>query len=202
MLSLLNWDNETEVQQHDKCDIRSNIVQDVNIATENETTRVQDQTTYDVTTRVEPQVDQTNVTTGVQDEHCKKNESPGKYHENIDFNWDEPIVNESDEGGFNWDEPIIDPSDHIDFNWEEPVLATVGEEQATEQPAHQCSEHIECNWDEPAVDNVHSDYGLSDELGCLNSDKDADEPCRRVRELIFNPKTDMSDPHFALSKFL
>ncbi|KAL2483000.1 hypothetical protein Fot_44444 [Forsythia ovata] len=62
-------DDEIEVQ-HDKCDKRTNVEQDVNIATEDETNRVQDQTTCDVTTRVEPQVDQTNVTTAVQDEHA------------------------------------------------------------------------------------------------------------------------------------
>ncbi|KAL2486147.1 hypothetical protein Adt_30903 [Abeliophyllum distichum] len=59
-------DDETEVE-HDKCDIRSNVEQDVNIATEVETKRVQDQTTYettyDVTAGVEPEVDETNVTT-------------------------------------------------------------------------------------------------------------------------------------------
>ncbi|KAL2498261.1 hypothetical protein Adt_23811 [Abeliophyllum distichum] len=155
-----------------KCDIRSNIEQDVNIATKDETKRVQDQTTYDVMTRVEPQVDQTNVTTRVQDEHA----SPGKYHKNIDFNWDEPIFNESNEGDYNADKPLFDPSDHIDFNWEELVLGTVGKDQATEQPVHQATEHIECNWDEQAVDNVYYKYNLSNELESLNSDKDADEP--------------------------
>ncbi|KAL2520694.1 Uncharacterized protein Fot_24617 [Forsythia ovata] len=118
---------------------------------------VQGQTTYDVTTGVEPQVDQTNVTTGVQDEHCNEHTSPIQYNESIDFNWDEQIVNESDEGDNNSDEPIVDQSDHIDFNWEEPIFATVGDEHATEQPVHQGTKHIECNWDEPAVDNVHSD---------------------------------------------
>ncbi|KAL2515997.1 hypothetical protein Fot_29968 [Forsythia ovata] len=123
-------DDETEVQ-HDKCDIRSNVEQDVNIAMEDETKRVQDQTTYDVTTGVEPEVDKTNVTTGVQDDA-----SPGQYHENIDFNWDEPIFNESDEGDYHADEPLVDQLDHIDFNWEEHVLGMVGEEQPTEQPVH------------------------------------------------------------------
>ncbi|KAL2538711.1 Uncharacterized protein Fot_20102 [Forsythia ovata] len=177
-------------------------------------TEVQDQTTYDVptgvepqvdqpnvTTGVEPQVDQPNVTTGVEDEHCNEHTSPFQYNENFDFNWDEPIVNESDEGDNNSDEPIVDQSDHIDFNLEEPGLETVGDEHATEQPVEQGTEQIECNWDEPAVDNVQSDYGLSDELESLNSDEDADEPRRRVREPIFNPKTDMSDPRFALGKF-
>ncbi|KAL2478141.1 hypothetical protein Fot_47155 [Forsythia ovata] len=89
-------DDEIEVQ-HNKCDKRTNVEQDVNIATEDETNRVQDQTTSDVTTGVEPQVDQTNVTTRVQDNYA----SPGQYHENIDFNWDEPIFNESDEGDYN-----------------------------------------------------------------------------------------------------
>ncbi|KAL2463613.1 hypothetical protein Fot_53269 [Forsythia ovata] len=160
---------------------------------------VQDQTTYDVTTGVEPQVGQPNVTTGVEDEHCNEHTSPFQYNENFDFNWDEPIVNKSDEGDNNSDEPIVDQSDHIDFNLEELGLETVGDEHATEQPVQQGTEPIECNWDEPAVDNVHSDYGLSDELKSLNSDEDADEPRRRVREPIFNPKTDMSDPQFALA---
>ncbi|KAL2503230.1 hypothetical protein Fot_37078 [Forsythia ovata] len=163
-------------------------------------TEVQDQTTYDVTTGVEPQVDQPNVTTGVEDEHCNENTYPFRYNENFDFNWDEPIVNESDEGDNNSDEPIVDQSDHIDFNFEEPGLETVGDEHATEHPVEQGTEHIECNWDEPAVDNVRSDYGLSDELESLNSDEDADEPRRKVREPIFNPKTDMSDPRFALER--
>ncbi|KAL2550308.1 hypothetical protein Fot_11838 [Forsythia ovata] len=96
-------------------------------STEDETNRVQDQTNGDVMTGVEPQVDQTNVMTGVQDD----NASPGQYHENIDFNWDKPIFNKSDKGDYNADEPLVDPSDHIDFNWEEPGLGTVGEEQAT-----------------------------------------------------------------------
>ncbi|KAL2550771.1 Uncharacterized protein Fot_12301 [Forsythia ovata] len=146
----------------------------------------------------EPQVDQTtyDVTTGVQDPHCNEHQAPEKVTKNIDFNWDEPIVNESDEADFNWDEPYT--SDHIDFNWDEPILATVGEEQATEQPLHQATDHIDCNWDEPAVDDVHSNYRLSDELESLNSDEDVDEPRRRVREPIFNPKTDMSDLRFAL----
>ncbi|KAL2549774.1 hypothetical protein Fot_11304 [Forsythia ovata] len=74
----------------------------------------------------------------------------------------------------------------------------VGEEQPTEQPVQQATEHIECNWDKPAIDNVHSDYSLSDELENLNSDEDADEPRRKVREPIFNAKTDMIDPRFAL----
>ncbi|KAL2456667.1 Uncharacterized protein Adt_46685 [Abeliophyllum distichum] len=155
---------------------------------------------------VEPEVDETNVTTGVQDGHA----SPVKYHENIDFNWNEPIFNESDEGNYNADEPLFDHLDHIDFTGEEPVLGMVGEEQptehlvheATEQPDQQSTDHIDCNWDEPAVENVHCDYGLSNELESLNSDEDADEPRRRVRELIFNAKTDMSDPWFALGKFL
>ncbi|KAL2533370.1 Uncharacterized protein Adt_06721 [Abeliophyllum distichum] len=182
-------DKETEVQ-HDKCDIRTTVEQDVNIATEFEPSGV------------EPEVDETNLTTGVQHGHA----SPGQYHENIDFNWDEPIFNESDEGDYNADKPLVDQSDHIDFTGEEPVLGMVGEEQptehlvheATEQPDQQATNHIDCNWDEPAVENVHSDYGLSDELESLNSDEDTDEPCRRVREPIFNTKTDMSDPRFAL----
>ncbi|KAL2488202.1 hypothetical protein Fot_41494 [Forsythia ovata] len=74
-------DDETKVQ-HDNCDIRGNVEQDVNVDIEDETKKVQDQTTCDVTTGVEPEVDQTNVTTGVQDEHA----SLGKYRENIDFN--------------------------------------------------------------------------------------------------------------------
>ncbi|KAL2515911.1 Uncharacterized protein Fot_29882 [Forsythia ovata] len=159
---------------------------------EDKTNRVQDQTTYDVTT------DETNVTTRVQDEHA----SPGQYHENIDFKWDEPIFNESDEGDYHVDEPLVDQSDHIDFNWEEPVLGMVGEEQPIEQPVHQATELIECNWDEPAVDNVYFDYGLSDELKSLNNDEDADEPRRRVRKPIFNAKTAIGDPRFALGKFL
>ncbi|KAL2460763.1 hypothetical protein Adt_44183 [Abeliophyllum distichum] len=84
-------DEETEVQ-HDKYDIRTTVEQDVNIATEVEPAGV------------EPEVDETNVTTGVQDGHA----SPGQYHENIDFNWDEPIFNKSDEGDYNADEPLVD----------------------------------------------------------------------------------------------
>ncbi|KAL2488254.1 hypothetical protein Fot_41546 [Forsythia ovata] len=170
-------DEETKVQ-HDNCDIRSNVEQDVNVDIEDETKKVQDQTTCDVTTGVEPEVDQTNVTTGVQDEHA----SPGKYRD------------------YNADEPLVDPSDHMYFNWEEPNLGMVGEKLATEQPVHQASEYIKCNWDEPKVDNVHSDYGLLDELESLNSDEDADEPRRKVREPIFNAKTDMSDPLFSLAQ--
>ncbi|KAL2461279.1 Uncharacterized protein Adt_44699 [Abeliophyllum distichum] len=92
-----------------------------------------------------------------------------------------------------YDEPLVEPSDHIDFNWEELIRGTVGEEQAIEEPVHQgtgqsvhqATEHIECNWDELAVDNVHSNYGLSDELESLNSNKDADEPRRRDDKLTF-----------------
>ncbi|KAL2518033.1 Uncharacterized protein Adt_14280 [Abeliophyllum distichum] len=158
-------DDEIEVQ-HDKGDKRSNVEQDVNIATEDE--------------HVEPKVDQTNVMTEVQDDHVSL-------------------------GDYNVDEPLVDQLDHIDFNWEEPVLSMVGEQpteqpvdEATEQPLHQGTEHIECNWDKPAVDNVHFDYGLSDELESLNSDEDADEPRPRIREPIFNAKTDIADPRFAL----
>ncbi|KAL2538875.1 hypothetical protein Fot_20266 [Forsythia ovata] len=154
--------------------------------------RVQDQTIG-----VQPEVDETNVTTGVEEEHA----SLGQYHENIDFNWDEPIFNESNECDYHADESLVDESDHIDFNWEDHVLSMVGEEQPTEQPVHQATEqpvqqatkHIEYNWDEPAVDNVYSDYGLSDELESLNSDEDADKPRRRIRQPIFNAKIDMSD---------
>ncbi|KAL2529226.1 hypothetical protein Fot_21827 [Forsythia ovata] len=126
-------DDEQEVQQHDNCDIHSNVERDVNIDMEDETTR-----------------------------HCNEHAAPEIV--TVDFNWDEPIVNESDEGDFNWDEPIVDLSYHTNFNWEEPVVSTVGKEQATEQTLHQATDHIEYNWDEPAVDNVHSDYDLSDEL--------------------------------------
>ncbi|KAL2475009.1 Uncharacterized protein Adt_35745 [Abeliophyllum distichum] len=90
-------DDETEVQ-HDKGDKRSNVERDVNIATGDE--------------HVEPEVDQTNVITEVQDDHV----SPGQYHENIDFNWDEPIFNKSDEGDYNADELLVDQSYHIEFN--------------------------------------------------------------------------------------
>ncbi|KAL2488598.1 Uncharacterized protein Fot_41890 [Forsythia ovata] len=123
---IIELDDETDVQ-HEKCDVCSNIEQDVNIAMEDETNRVQDQTTG-----VQPEVDETNVTTGVQEEHA----SLGQYHENIDFNWDEPIFNESDKGDYHADEPLVDESEHIDFNWEEPMLGMVGEEQPTEQPVH------------------------------------------------------------------
>ncbi|KAL2529732.1 hypothetical protein Fot_22333 [Forsythia ovata] len=109
-------DDETEVEQHDKCDICSNVEQDVSLALKDEMIGVHDQTTYDVTTGVEPQVDQTNLTTGVQDEHCNENASPGQYNVNVDFNWDEPTVNESNECDYNSDEPIVDQSDHIEFN--------------------------------------------------------------------------------------
>ncbi|KAL2549773.1 hypothetical protein Fot_11303 [Forsythia ovata] len=51
-------DDKTDVE-HDKCDIHSNIEQDVNIGTEDETKRIQDQTTG-----VQPEVDETNVTIG------------------------------------------------------------------------------------------------------------------------------------------
>ncbi|KAL2471439.1 hypothetical protein Adt_39575 [Abeliophyllum distichum] len=102
-VAITKLDDEQEVQQHDKCDIRSNVERDVNIATEDETTRVQDQTTYDGKTGLEPQVDQTTnyVMTRVQDEHCHEHAAPVKVTKNIDFNWDEPIVNKSDEGDFN-----------------------------------------------------------------------------------------------------
>ncbi|KAL2534079.1 hypothetical protein Adt_07430 [Abeliophyllum distichum] len=116
-------DEETEVQHH-KCDIRTTVEQDVNIATEFEPSGV------------EPEVHETNLTTGVQHGHA----SPGQHHENIDFNWDEPIFNEADEGDYNVDEPLVDQSDHIDFTGEEPVLGMVGEEQPTEHLVHEATE--------------------------------------------------------------
>ncbi|KAL2518658.1 SWIM-type domain-containing protein [Abeliophyllum distichum] len=169
-------DDEIEVQ-HDECNVRRNVEEGVNIA------------------GVEPQMDQPNATTVVEDEYA----SPGQYHDNIDFNWDEPIFNEFDEGDYNVDEPLVDEGDHNDLNWEEPVIGSEQPvDEANEQPVHEATEQIQCNWKEPVVDHVHSDYGLSDELESLNSDKDVDEPRRRVREPIFNAKTDMSDPWFAL----
>ncbi|KAL2486130.1 Uncharacterized protein Adt_30886 [Abeliophyllum distichum] len=135
---------------------------------------------------------------GVKDHHCNEYATLEKVTGNIDFNWDKPIVNESYKGEFNWDEPVVDLLDHNDFNWDELVTATVGEEHATEQPLHQATDHIECNSDEAVVDDVHSDYSLSNQLESLNNDEDVDRPRRRVREPIFNPKIDMSDPRFSL----